>query len=419
MVGRVNGVSTQLLSMNPLLVNIHCVAHRLSLASSQAGNLVKYLTEYQSSVKMVYNFYQYSAVRYEKIRELKKVMKVQAKNFKKPTSVRWLSTYEAIEAVHSAWGVLVMALEHEAHVLRTTEAKGILTRVNNYKFLATTCMLKDVLLCIIKLSKVLQSDTVDVGRIVSMVKATKDTITAMIHTPGETLKDLHEQLAKGDGQFQGVDVKGFNDHQKGVVRNMTEKYINNLVTNLDKRFPEAMDIVNCMNTVLNPNCLPESAKGIINHGERELGVLMKHFGTETTVKLNHATIVKMKMIDGERLKRDFLQFKYLLNVHRVQTDIDLIKMSEIIITKHQEDFPDFAKLCQFLCTIPLSSVPCERGFSGQNRVHNSKRNRLGVTRLERKMRISSVFKAESLSIKRKFVGEAAEVFLLKKKRRKI
>ena len=94
-------------------------------------------------------------------------------------------------------------------------------------------------------------------------------------------------------------------------------------------------------------------------------------------------------------------------------------MSEIIITKHQEDFPDFAKLCQFLCTIPLSSVPCERGFSGQNRVHNSKRNRLGVTRLERKMRISSVFKAESLSIKRKFVGEAAEVFLLKKKRRKI
>ena len=147
----------------------------------------------------------------------------------------------------------------------------------------------------------------------------------MIHTPGETLKDLHEQLAKGDGQFQGVDVKGFNDHQKGVVRNMTEKYINNLVTNLDKRFPEAMDIVNCMNTVLNPNCLPESAKGIINHGERELGVLMKHFGTETTVKLNHATIVKMKMIDGERLKRDFLQFKYLLNVHRVQTDIDLTR----------------------------------------------------------------------------------------------
>jgi hypothetical protein len=38
----------------------------------------------------IFNFYQYSAPRYAKVRELQKLMGQKVKKFKKPTQVRWL-----------------------------------------------------------------------------------------------------------------------------------------------------------------------------------------------------------------------------------------------------------------------------------------------------------------------------------------
>ena len=39
MVGRVSGVSTRLRVHNPVIINIHCVAHRLALAAANASDL--------------------------------------------------------------------------------------------------------------------------------------------------------------------------------------------------------------------------------------------------------------------------------------------------------------------------------------------------------------------------------------------
>ena len=41
-------------------------------------------------------------------------MNQEVKRFKKPTQVRWLSTYEAVEAIYSAWALLILSLDHEA-----------------------------------------------------------------------------------------------------------------------------------------------------------------------------------------------------------------------------------------------------------------------------------------------------------------
>ena len=48
MVGRVSGVATRMKAHNPELVSIHCGAHRVALASSQAATQIPYLKKFDS-----------------------------------------------------------------------------------------------------------------------------------------------------------------------------------------------------------------------------------------------------------------------------------------------------------------------------------------------------------------------------------
>ena len=48
MVGRRSGVATQLKEHNPEIVSLHCGAHRLALASSQAAQHVPYLKTFDA-----------------------------------------------------------------------------------------------------------------------------------------------------------------------------------------------------------------------------------------------------------------------------------------------------------------------------------------------------------------------------------
>lgn len=57
----------------------------------------------------------------------------------------------------------------------------------------------------------------------------------------------------------------------------------------------------------------------------------------------------------------------------------------IVIIALQEMYPDLAKLGQIALTIPVSSVPAERGFSLQNRMETA----LSEEKVTRLMRIAS------------------------------
>ena len=79
-----------------------CVAPKLAVAH-WAAKAVPYLVQYEEIVIGIYSFFQYSAVGYNKLKELKNLMNQRVKRFKKPSQVRWLSTCEAVEAIDSAW----------------------------------------------------------------------------------------------------------------------------------------------------------------------------------------------------------------------------------------------------------------------------------------------------------------------------
>lgn len=91
------------------------------VCSSQTGpnsplsaKAVPYLVQHKEIVIGIYNFFQYSAVRYNKLKELKNLLNQKVKRFKKPMQVCWLSRCEAVKAIYSAWTLLTLSLKHEA-----------------------------------------------------------------------------------------------------------------------------------------------------------------------------------------------------------------------------------------------------------------------------------------------------------------
>jgi hypothetical protein len=214
-----------------------------------------------------------------------------------------------------------------------------------------------------------------------------------------------------DGFYHGVKLACFGQHSKDEFFSLKKKYIQCVLKKIDERFnPQSMDALQCMNSVLNPKLLPQRHADISNYGDKELSTILDFYG----VQCNVDGIFTPSLINSDRMKRDFVQFKFLMNSKR---HLSLSDFLENLVTSYSDEFPDFCTLAHILLVIPLTSVPCERGFSVQNRLKSKARNRLGVDRVEKKMKISFVFK-HCEGVKRKIVENGTNKFTEKAKRRK-
>ena len=63
MTGHHASVATLLHSKNTLMIAVHCICHRLALASAQASNEVKYLKQIKDHVFALWNYFHHSTGR--------------------------------------------------------------------------------------------------------------------------------------------------------------------------------------------------------------------------------------------------------------------------------------------------------------------------------------------------------------------
>ncbi|XP_070564482.1 uncharacterized protein C17orf113-like [Ptychodera flava] len=168
MTGKHNGVAARFKRKNPFLVSVHCAAHRVALAATDAskrGKGVDKISDYRTTINNLYNFYKYSAVRYNRLRQLSEAMDTSDfRSLKEPCSVRWLSLSRAVTAVNNIWSILNFELSEEAERGNAT-ASGILKSISLYSFVATTKMLKDVLAIMDRLNLLFQRENVDLSAV--------------------------------------------------------------------------------------------------------------------------------------------------------------------------------------------------------------------------------------------------------------
>ncbi|XP_070576346.1 uncharacterized protein C17orf113-like [Ptychodera flava] len=122
--GRKNGVSVRIQrEVNPYLISIHCVAHRLALCTSQAADGIPYLKKYRQTLTDIYYYFKRSAVRTEGVKEIQAILDDPSLKYKEVHDVRWFSFYAALETIYRTYGSLVTYFRSVAE--KTPVAKGL------------------------------------------------------------------------------------------------------------------------------------------------------------------------------------------------------------------------------------------------------------------------------------------------------
>lgn len=384
MMGKVSGVGVRMKALNNKIVHIWCAAHRVALVSFWAAKTIPYLQTVNDTIVQVYTFYQYSAPRYQKLRELQNILGKKVKRFKKPTSVRWLSLSQAVSTLFESFSPLVISLEHEqasnSKSDGSAKAKGILKKIKNAKFLITLAFLKDILAILDRVSKLFQGDNLNIHVLKTTISSTVQTLESFIDTNTATVDSVIHHLEENE-QYQGVKMS-VNLVQRRQFSFLKRKFIQNLVAEFENRFPQNdMNILDHFNKVLNPKLLP-GGRDLGDYGLDSLEFLIETF-----------TKAPPSLVKADELRHSFLQLKYLMNVNR---ELDIQGFCLLLVNQYKEAFPEFVILAQFLLTCPLTSVPCERGFSLQNRHHAASSSRRTVQNVENRMFIEYASKFEDM-----------------------
>ncbi|XP_046862797.1 transmembrane protein C17orf113-like [Xenia sp. Carnegie-2017] len=293
-------------------------------------------------------------------------LKTEASNLESCCPTRWLSLHNAVDAIYKCWSALVDCLEHQAaekNDENSTKAKGYLKQVQQYKFVAATCMMKDVLPTLTKLSLYFQRENVGISSVEPMVTSTITTLQTLRNDLGgdlanlPSLKELNQQLLTSDSYCE-KELQQTSDNARQAFINSGQAFLAKLIENLQERFPsETLDICKALDIVVNPQSLPHTAADIAAHGIDALNKLVENYGQQKAVGDRNVD----PLIDPEVTRADYLQFKFLLNTNRL---LNMQEFSKKFLTDEGlcEQFPTFTALANIALTIPVSSAACERLF---------------------------------------------------------
>jgi hypothetical protein len=282
--------------------------------------------------------------------------------------------------------------------------------VDSYSFVCITAMLLDILQVFTKLSKIFQKDTLNFHVFETQLKITNEMLQSMLQSMLQNenlpafqkvleLEEIHDENENVTVIYREMDLKkssGFDVNHAVKIKN---EFVNEIVIQLKNRFPEEnVTFLSALNQCLNPaelaNCKPEI-----------LDIVFNHFSGELVVNLD---------LDLSRAKKDLAQFKMLAAKYSEGSQSEsqrFERFAKEVTLNFRDIYPDFAVLMSFFLTIPFNSVPCERGFSAQNRIKTKFRSRLGEENLEDIMRVSLCSITPELHL-------AAEKFSQMKDRRK-
>lgn len=188
MTGVKGGVSGLMKKENPMLVNVHCLAHRLALCTSQAATDIPALKGYQQIITDIYYYFSKSAKCTAGLKRVQEVLESDVLKVKEVHSVRWLSFYNALYAIYCSWGALVTYFA--THALSDAKAKGFLKKITQCEFIAITHFLIDIIPITTQLNLVFQKEDLDLAAVNPVVE------TTLQHVKVASERDKHQQELK-------------------------------------------------------------------------------------------------------------------------------------------------------------------------------------------------------------------------------
>ena len=125
-------------------------------------------------------------------------------------------------------------------------------------------------------------------------------------------------------------------------------------------------------------------------GNDHLDILIQKYGHEQTHtwKEEGELITKTSepLIDPDATKAEWKDIKTTV-VSQMYPRNSMENLWLLISTYHKDDYPNLMKLAYLGLSLPVNTAGCERGFSAQNRILNSLRNRLSPNTQDMLLRV--------------------------------
>ena len=322
------------------------------------------MTCLEANVKALFNFFHYSAVRSNKLREVQLMMEEPQVRLTEWHSVRWLSLQKAMGTIFKTYGPLVCTMEHEAADNPT--AKGIYTFIKEPKFALTAALLLDVLRIIEPLNRQFQAANANLASLQPLVLSALKALETLQEKPGSTEALLRNNI-RDHGNHQGVPLL-ITTVLESEFSNLRVQYLSKVSGNLERRFPqEATDLLSQFR-VLSPLSWPEDNSEA--YGQKEVKTLVAHF---TTFFMN---------CEGEDVTSEWEQFFNLVRDNHRPALGSFEALAQLVHSDLAIPFPTVAALYALYQVLSVSSADCERGFSAQNNIKSQFRSCLKSSTLQ-------------------------------------
>ena len=368
MTGKRNGAAALLRRMNPHMTNIHCIAHRLALCSSQASENITALKVHQQILTDLFYYFKGSSKRQSKLEEIQKILEEPILKIKEVHSVRWLSYFDALSTVYRS---LESLLSYFAQIEQNKDPKaaGLKKKIASEKFISITYMMMDAMAPVTILSQFFQTEDIDVGLVQVKLNFCIQDLKKVKNLNSPYLKKLNDDLKSGFFKNEHKVTKPvFN------LKTITEEFVDNLIENIENRFPEN-DLLYAFSVLSMRTLSFLSSEEQENYGNEEIDVLCKHYGEPKTLEwtengapeenLSSAKIDPEKTREWAEVKQTVLAMKYPRD-----------KMKDLwtlIVGNHKDQFPNISLLAQLAMTSAVHTAGCERGFSVQNKILTKKK----------------------------------------------
>ena len=170
MTGKDSGVATRLLSDNPYMVSMHCVAHKLALSCVDATKSVKEVGYYEGMLHAIHAYFSRSSKRLEHLRNWQDVLDDPKVRPLAVHQIRWLSFANCVTNVRRTLPSLLKTLQSDGEDDHLAES--LFSGMSSYKFLFLTHFFSDIMSEIAMLSRKCQQRDLNYGDLKRTLDAT-------------------------------------------------------------------------------------------------------------------------------------------------------------------------------------------------------------------------------------------------------
>ena len=288
------------------------------------------MAKFKEILTAFYRYFDKSALRSQSLAEFQKIFEHPELKIKEVFDIRWFSFYGALETLYRTWQSLVAYMESRPN--SDDKARGFKKSLQEFNFVATLCMMMDVIPILTFMSLALPKKHVELASVQALVKSTITQITALKSNNGKFLSEiLPSKDDVSEVTWRGKTIK-VTVREVQQFESMKLKFLDNLLLNLEKRFPlDSTNVVNAFEILSLCNVRFQN-ENLSSYGNEELETLLSHYGSAK--KTQGGTDVPA-VVDAEkcRIKWNFVKELVVREHYPVGHIAELWKM---FTTRHSD-----------------------------------------------------------------------------------